>query len=175
MDKDQLGKRIMQEAFLEGDFTLRSGKKSKYYLDKYLFETQPDILDALGDHLKSRLPSLNFFDKLAGPELGAVSLVSVLSIKCGKPFVIVRKGQKDYATGKLVEGKVEAGERIVMIEDILTTAGAAIEAAKKLNHLGVEVLTILGVIDREQGARANVEEAGYQMDALFTKTELGIK
>lgn len=172
--KQELGKKILAVAYLEGDFTLRSGKKSKYYLDKYLFATQPDILAPLAKELAKKLPDLDTFDRLAGPELGAVALVAALSIEVNKPFVIVRKEQKGYGTSKVVEGKLEPGEKVVLIEDILTTAGAAIAAAENLRNLGNEVLLILGVIDREQGAGANAEKAGFIMDSVFTKTELGI-
>lgn len=174
MDKQLLGKKILEAAYLEGDFTLRSGQKSKYYLDKYLFATRPDILAPLAKELAKKLPPLDTFDRLAGPELGAVALVAALSIEVGKPFVIVRKGQKGYGTDKVVEGKLLAGEKVVLIEDILTTAGAAIQAAENLRAFGHEVLVIIGVIDREQGAKANADKAGFNMDSVFTKTELGI-
>jgi orotate phosphoribosyltransferase len=174
LDKAQLGKEILKASYLEGDFTLRSGKKSKYYLDKYLFETKPHILKNLAKELAIKLPALDSFDRLAGPELGAVSLVAALSIEVDKPFVIVRKGKKDYGTEKVFEGEIKSGERVVLIEDILTTAGAAIEAAIQLRDYGVEVDRILGVIDREQGAGDNAKEAGFKMDSVFTKTELGI-
>ncbi|HAR63031.1 MAG: orotate phosphoribosyltransferase [Candidatus Margulisiibacteriota bacterium] len=174
MDKRTLGKKILDSAYLEGDFTLRSGKKSKYYLDKYLFATKPDILAPLAKELAKKLPSLDSFDRLAGPELGAVALVAALSIEIGKPFIIVRKGQKGYGTDKVVEGEIHAGEKVVLVEDILTTAGAAITAAENLRSIDIDVKLILGVIDREQGARENIEKAGFVMDSVFTKTELGI-
>jgi orotate phosphoribosyltransferase len=174
MDKKQLGKKILEAAYLEGDFTLRSGQKSKYYLDKYLFETKPDILGPLAKELAKKLPPLNSFDRIAGPELGAVALAAALSVETGKPFVIVRKGQKGYGTDKVVEGEIKAGERVVIVEDILTTGGAALEAAQKLSQMQIKVLLVLGVIDREQGARDNFTKAGFKMDSVFTKTELGI-
>ena len=98
MTKDQLAKRIAELALLRGEFTLRSGRKSNYYLDKYLFETQPDVLKALGEMFASRIPE--GVDRLAGPELGAISLAAAASMASGMPFVIVRNQKKGYGSGK---------------------------------------------------------------------------
>src|SRR5215831_3658274 len=98
MTKDDLARRIKQSAYLRGDFTLRSGRKSNVYLDKYLFETQPDILAALGElfveHLTPRTT------RIAGAELGGIALAAAASLAGGKPFVIVRNKKKDYGTSK---------------------------------------------------------------------------
>ena len=169
-----LGQKIIEAALLTGDFVLRSGKHSKYYFDKYLFGTRPEILRPLAKELARKLPPLDSFDRLAAPELGAVTLATAVALETGKPFVIVRKAQKDYGTAKLFEGKLEKGEKVVLIEDILTTAGAALQAAEALRAFGVTVLKILGVIDREEGARENITKAGFTMDAVFTKSGLGI-
>ena len=174
MDKKELGRQITKAALLTGDFTLRSGKKSKYYLDKYLFGTKPGILAPLAKELAKKLPPLDSFDRLAAPELGAITLVTALALEVGKPFVLVRKEQKDHGTSKLFEGELAKGEKVVLIEDILTTAGAVLKAAEGLRDHGVNVLKIIGVIDREEGARENIEKAGFTMDAVFTKSELGI-
>jgi orotate phosphoribosyltransferase len=174
MDKAELAKKIKAVAFLEGDFTLRSGKRSKYYVDKYLFGTRPEILKPLAKELAKKLPPLDSFDRLAGPELGAVTITSILACEINKPFVLVRKAAKGYGTDKIFEGELNKGEKVVLIEDILTTAGAAISAAERLRNYGVEILKIIGVIDREEGAAENIKAAGFQMDALLTKSDLGI-
>jgi len=101
-----------------GDFLLRSGRRSKFYLDKDLFSTQPDLLRDIAAGLAQKLPAYEPFDILAGPEFGAVAVVTAVSLACGKPFVIVRKGEKGYGTNKAMEGRAEAGQRVVMIEDI---------------------------------------------------------
>jgi orotate phosphoribosyltransferase len=174
MDRAALARKIKEVAFLEGDFTLRSGKKSKYYVDKYLFGTRPEILKPLAVELSKLLPPLDSFDRLAGPELGAVTITSVLACEINKPFVLVRKAAKGYGTDKIFEGELKKGERVVLIEDILTTAGAAISAAERLRDYGVEIVKLIGVIDREEGASENIKKAGFQMDALFKKSDLGI-
>ena len=171
METAELARRIKAAAYLEGDFVLRSGQTSKYYLDKYLFETDPEILAELGKRFAERAADA---DLVAGAELGAVALAAATSMASGKPFAIVRKAKKDYATGKLIEGAPVEGKRVVLIEDIGTTAGAALEAAATLIEAGAEILRLVFAIDRMQGARRNVEKAGYRFEAILTKEDLGI-
>ena len=174
MTRQELAKRIAEVALLRGDFVLRSGRRSSYYLDKYLFETQPDILEALGPALAAIMPQEGV-DRLAGPELGAVAIAAVLSVHTKLPFVLVRKVEKDYGTKKKFEGIIKEGERILLLEDVLTTGGQARLSAKALEEAGARVVGILGVIDRQEGAREIIEKAGYPMTALFTKTDLGVQ
>jgi len=114
------------------------------------------------------------FDKIAGPELGAIPLATVLSLETGKPFVIVRKTEKGYGTSKFIEGELKENEKVVLIEDVLTTGNQALAAARKVEETGARVVMILGVIDREEGARENIEKAGYRLKTVFTKSELGL-
>ena len=171
METSQLARRIKETAYLEGDFVLRSGQRSRYYLDKYLFESQPDILAELGRRFAAYAEDV---DLIAGAELGAVSLAAATSLACGKPFVIVRKAKKDYATGKLVEGPPVAGKRVLLVEDVGTTAGAALEAAETLRKEGAVLTRLVFAIDRMQGARENVAAAGLEFRALLTKEDMGI-
>ena len=171
METSELARRMKQVAYLEGDFVLRSGQRSKFYFDKYLFESQPDILAELGRRLAQHAGDAEL---IAGPELGAVSLAASTSMACGKPFVIVRKKTKDYGTSKLIEGPAVAGKRVLLVEDIGTTAGAALEAAATLAEAGATVTRIVFALDRLQGARENVEKAGFHFEALLTKTDLGV-
>ncbi len=162
----------MRAAYLEGDFLLSSGQRSRYYLDKYRFSTDPGLLKPIGAGLAGLLPAgLNC---LAGVELGAVPLVTAVSLETGLPFVIVRKGAKDYGTAKLIEGVLPDGARVGLIEDVLTTAAQAIRAAQMLTELGARVEKVVYVVDREQGADANIRAAGFDPASLFTKTALGI-
>ena len=172
MTKEQLARRIAEVSLLRGEFTLRSGRKSNYYLDKYLFETQPDVLAALGKLFAEKLtPTVQ---RIAGAELGAVALAAATAMASGKPFVIIRNQKKDYGTGKLVEGKLEPGETVMIVEDVLTTGGQVIEAAKTLKDAGARVEKIVAVIDRLEGARQNIESAGYAYESLFTTKDLGV-
>jgi orotate phosphoribosyltransferase len=171
MDKAQLAARIKAAAYLEGDFVLRSGRRSKYYMDKYLFETQPDILAELGRLFAARAGDA---DVIAGAELGGVALAAAASMASGKPFLIVRNAKKDYGTSKMMEGKLEKGDRVLLVEDIATTGGQVLEAAKVLTEAGATVTKIVATIDRQEGARENIEKAGYKFESLLTRADLGI-
>ena len=172
MDKLQLAKRIKASAYLEGELLRRSGKRSSYYLDKYLFETQPDILKSLGKEFCKHLsPAVT---RIAGAELGGVALAAAASLESGKPWLIVRNSKKGYGTGKMIEGILEPGDVVLLVEDIATTGGQVLEAAKILTEAGAKVDRIVCVIDRKQVARENIESAGYLFESILTKEDLGI-
>lgn len=177
MTREQLATRIAECALLRGEFTLRSGRKSSYYIDKYLFSTQPDILHALGLMFAERIATLEgeCITKLAGAELGGIPLVSAAAIASGIPCLFIRNQKKDYGTAKQLEGKLEATDKIVILEDVATTGGQVLEAAKVIEEKGAKVIAIIATIDRQEGARENVEAAGYTFDALFTVEDLGIE
>ena len=168
--REQVARDLVKHAYLVGDFILSSGRRSRYYFDKYLFETKPHILKPLAKLLAREIPA--DVDRIAGPELGAVALATAASLETGIPFVIVKKGAKEYATQKLVEGEIRPGDRVVVVEDVMTTGTQAIASAEKLRDLGTEVLFILCVVDREEGARQNVEASGFHLKALYTRSEL---
>jgi orotate phosphoribosyltransferase len=172
MNREQLAKRIAEVSLLRGEFILRSGRKSNYYLDKYRFETQPDVLVELGKLFAQRVTEK--VNRIAGAELGAVPLAAAAAMACGKPFVIVRNQKKDYGTSKLVEGVLNAGDTVLIVEDVLTTGGQVLEAAKSLKDAGAKIDRIVAVIDRQEGARQNIKSAGYIFEALFTTEDLGI-
>lgn len=172
MTKEQLAKRIADVALLRGEFTLRSGRKSNYYLDKYRFETQPDVLMALGKMLAERIGAN--VDRIAGPELGAVPLAAAASMACGKPTVFIRNQKKDYGSAQQIEGVINKGETVVLIEDIVTTGGQVIEAIKTLRDAGVTIEKVLVIIDRLEGGRENIVATGVNYEALFTTKDLGI-
>ena len=177
MNKDDLAKRIADAALLRGEFTLRSGRTSKYYLDKYLFTTQPDILEALGQMFAERIKALPGVkaDRLAGTELGGIPLVSAAAIATGLPSILIRNQKKGYGTAKQLEGAIHEGDQVVLLEDIATTGGQVLEAGQLLrDEFKVHVPAIIATIDREEGARENIEAAGFVFDALFTKSDLGI-
>jgi orotate phosphoribosyltransferase len=173
MTRQELIRRIKETAYLEGDFTLRSGKKSKYYLDKYLFETCPDILKALGREFARHVTG--DVTLVAGAELGGIALAAATAMETGKPWIIVRNSKKDYGTGKLIEGRIAPGDVVLLVEDIATTGGQVLEAAKVITAAGAQVAKIVATIDRKQGAREAITAAGYAFDSLLTKEDLGIK
>lgn len=170
MDKSQLAHRIASVALLRGNFTLRSGRTSTFYLDKYLFSTQPEVLTQLGKLFAQRLEADT--TRLAGAELGGIPLVSAASMASGIPCVFIRNQKKDYGTAKQLEGVLVAGDRVVIVEDVATTGGQALEAAKVIQEQGGIVTRIIATIDRMEGARENIEAAGIAFESLFTVKEL---
>jgi orotate phosphoribosyltransferase len=170
MTRDELARRIAEVSMLRGTFTLRSGRTSDYYLDKYLFSTQPDILRELGQLFSERLPE--DVTKLAGAELGGIPLVTAASLASGLPCVFIRNAKKDYGTAKQLEGKLDETDRVVIVEDIATTGGQVLEAAQTIAETGATVLRIIATIDRLEGARENIENAGFAFDSLFTVDDL---
>ena len=172
MTREELIARVKETSYLEGDFTLRSGKKSKYYMDKYLFETCPDILKALGEEFAKHIT--DDVTLIAGPELGGVALAASTSMASGKNWIIVRNSKKGYGTSKMVEGVLKPEDVVLVVEDIATSGGQVIEAAKIITEAGATVKKIVCVIDRKQGAEENITEAGYTFDRIMTKDDLGI-
>ena len=172
MNHTTLAGMIAEAAVLHGNFTLRSGRKSNYYIDKYLFLSRPEILVALAPMLAAKVPPGT--TRLAGAELGGIPLVTIAAIETGLPCVFVRNARKQYGTAKQLEGHIEPGDRVAFIEDVATTAGQALEAVGTLEAAGATITGVVTVVDREEGARANVEKAGHRFDALFTKSDLGI-
>jgi orotate phosphoribosyltransferase len=179
MTHEQLAARIAQLALLRGTFTLRSGRTSSYYLDKYLFSTQPEILRELGREFAQRIGAIERetgvrVQRLAGAELGGIPLVTAASLESGLPCLFVRNAKKDYGTAKQMEGKLQPGERVIFVEDVATTGGQALEAVKVLQGAGAEVVAVIATIDRQEGAAANMGAAGVRFESLFTKADLGI-
>jgi len=171
--REELAQAIKQACYLEGDFVLSSGKRSKYYLDKWRFETDPGLLREIATALAELLPSPPP-DRLAGVELGGVPLAAALALETNIPYLIVRRAAKEYGTAREVEGVMAEGERVALVEDVLTTASQAISAAQRLTGMGLEVSRIIYVIDREEGAEENIRAAGFDPAPLFKKSDLGI-
>ena len=171
MEKTALAKQIKKTSFLTGRFNLRSGKISSFYLDKYRFESDPVLLSAIVDELYKLLPVS--FDKLAGLELGGIPLATALSLKMGKPCLYVRKTAKTYGTCNLIEGGFQAGEIVVVIEDIITTAGQVCVSIEQMRESGLIVQNVVCVIDRQQGGSENLQNIGCSLASVFTLEELG--
>jgi len=173
MERDDLARALRDAAYLEGDFVLRSGRRSRYYLDKYRFETRPEVLAPLGEALAEAVrehePDV---DRLAGPELGAVALAAATSLESGLPFLIVRKAAKEYGTAQQLEGVYEEGECVCLIEDVVTSGGAAIEAVEALRNAGLRVSNAICVVDREEGGVDELARHAVRLRALFRASEL---
>ena len=152
-----------------GEFELSHGGTSEYYVDKYLFETDPGCLELIAEAFAERLDD---DDKLGGVALGGVPLAAATSVAADVPYVIARKQRKDYGTANLVEGRLEEGEEVVVLEDIVTTGTSLVDAIEALRDAGATVERALVVVDRQEGGRENVEDVDVEMEALVTAEEL---
>jgi orotate phosphoribosyltransferase len=170
---EELRASLVEHAYLEGDFLLRSGKRSRYYLDKYRFETRPDLLRALGVRIaaaaREHAPDAI---RLAGPELGAVALAAAASLESGLPFLIVRKEAKEYGTGNRLEGPYEQGETVCLVEDVVTSGGALLESVTALREAGLTVHTAVCVVDREEGGADALARQAVRLRPIFRAGEL---
>jgi orotate phosphoribosyltransferase len=170
---DELREAIRAHALLEGDFVLRSGRRSRYYLDKYRFETRPELLSELGGRIwaiaREAEPAAA---RLAGPELGAVALAASASLASGLPFVIVRGKAKAYGTGNRLEGAFEPGETVCLVEDVVTSGGAAVEAVEALREAGLRVRAAVCVVDREEGGADQLARHAVRLWPLFTASQV---
>ena len=170
---EELGAALREHAYLEGDFVLRSGRRSRYYLDKYRFETRPDLLAPLGDRIAQSVREHEpEAVRLAGPELGAVPLAAAASLASGLPFLIVRKDAKEYGTGNRLEGLFEQGECVCLVEDVVTSGGAAVSAIEALREAGLTCRTAVCVVDREEGGVDALARVAVRLQPLFRASEL---
>jgi orotate phosphoribosyltransferase len=173
MTVDALGSSLIEHALLEGDFVLRSGKRSSWYLDKYRFETQPELLRSLGARLAAVAAEVEpDAVRLAGPALGAVALAASASMASGLPFIIVRGETKDHGTANRIEGPFEVGELVCLVEDVVTSGGALAEAVETLRSSGLVVRNALCVVDREEGGADALARLGVRLRPLYRAAEL---
>ena len=173
MTDEELRSALREHAYLEGDFVLRSGRRSRYYLDKYRFETRPDLLEALAQRIAAEVAEAEpEADRLAGPELGAVALAAAASLASRLPFVIVRKAAKEYGTANRLEGVYESGDTVCLIEDVVTSGGAAVEAVEALREAGLVCRTAVCVVDREEGGADALARVAVRLRPLFRATEV---
>jgi orotate phosphoribosyltransferase len=152
-----------------GEFVLTSGKKSNYYVNLKKATTIPEVLGLITDSVAEVVGDT---DKIGGPELGAVPIVVAVSLKIGKPFVIIRKKPKGHGASSHIEGDIEKGEKVVVIEDVTTTAGSLAKAIRILREAGAVVERAVVVVDREEGGRATVENENVEFVSLITATDL---
>ncbi|HLF68117.1 MAG TPA: orotate phosphoribosyltransferase [Gaiellaceae bacterium] len=173
MDAEGLGTLLAERALLEGDFVLRSGKRSSWYVDKYRFETDPELLRELGariaEEVRAHEPEAV---RLAGPALGAVALAASASMASGLPFIIVRGETKEYGTANRIEGPFEPAEVVCLVEDVVTTGGALAEAVSALRDEGLVVRNAVCVVDREEGGSDALARLGVRLRPLFRAAEL---
>jgi orotate phosphoribosyltransferase len=170
MAQADLAQRLHAASHVVGRFKLRSGQYSDQYFDKYGFESDPALLADLGDELAALVPE--GVDMLAGLELGGIPIATILSQRTGLPLAFVRKEAKSYGTCKQVEGADPRGRRVAIVEDVVTSGGAILDALGPLREAGAEVVAAICAIDREAGAAEALEAEGVSLHAGFRMSAL---
>jgi orotate phosphoribosyltransferase len=159
---DDLVRRMVAASELHGDFVLSSGQRSSVYFDKFRFLTEPALLRDVAKATASLLPP--DVTTLGAPEGAAMLLVAAVALETGLPVIVVRKQPKEYGTEAQVEGAVEPGARVALIEDVSTTGHQVRRAAEVLEAAGAEIVAIVLAIDR--GGADHLREAGYAVEAV---------
>lgn len=151
-----------------GDFTLTSGKKSKFYVDMKLASTNPEILNCIAKEFARNIPDR--IDFIAGMELGAVPLAVALSLETGIPYSMIRKSDRKHGTSSRIEGPNKG--RAILVDDVATTGGSNIESVKALVDEGVEVIMVMVVVDREEGAAEKIAPLNIHYKSLIQISQL---
>ena len=172
MTKTELAKQVREVSYLSGKFTLRSGQISDFYWDKYRFESNPNLLTEIAAAMVKLLPTE--VEGLAGLELGGIPLVTAISLQTGIPCYFVRKEAKSYGTCNLIEGGVQEKSKLVVIEDVITTAGQVCTSISQIREAGHTVEHVVAVIDRQAGGKEKINRCGCSFSSVFTLAELEI-
>ena len=177
-DKAALMELVRKLALQLGDFTLASGKKSKYYLD-----CRKVTLDSAGANLIAdgmlELLGADLPDAVGGMAIGADPITAAIITVAGRSGqalrgFIVRKEAKQHGTGRDVEGPVQPGDRVIVVEDVVTTGGSSLAAIEKAEAFGLKVLGVLAIIDRLEGGRETLAARGYSLQTLLTIRDFGL-
>src|SRR3989442_4681851 len=152
-----------------GTFTLASGKTSSYYVDIKKAITRPDLLRAIADGMA---PYARDADRIAGVELGAVPIAAAVSLATGKPYVMVRKAAKEHGTKHDFEGDLAKGDRVLFVEDVVTTGGTLRSAIERMRTHGARIDACVCVVDREEGGRMLLAEIEVRLHALLSAKDL---
>ncbi len=177
--KIELAKLLVEKSYKEGDFTLASGKKSSYYFDGRQTALNPKGSWLIGNLFSHLLSDIDNLHAVGGMTLGADPLVtatSLISFEKGKDIAafIVRKEAKGHGTGNYIEGlgNIPVGSKVAMLEDVVTTGGSLLKACERVKDAGLEIVAVATILDREEGGKEAIENAGYSLRSLFTRNEL---
>jgi uridine monophosphate synthetase len=172
MNKAQMiGKLHQIGAIKYGDFTLKSGAKSSIYVDLRVLVSYPQILNEIANALWQQTSHLSF-DHLCGVPYTALPIATCISIANNKPMLMRRKEAKAYGTKQMIEGHYQPEQSCLIIEDVITSGSSVLETTKDLTDVGLKPKYVAVVLDREQGGKQALEQAGYQVFNLLTLSEL---
>lgn len=169
--RTELIEQMKDTALLHGDFTLRSGLKSQWYFDKYRFEGIPGIMRSVAHHMSRLIPAGT--DRLAGIELGGIPMCTALSLETDIPSMFIRKKAKDYGTAAQIEGVYDRNDRILVVEDVVTTGGQAIIMINQLREEGLNIIGVLAVLNRSEGSNEAFDAENIPFWSLFSREDFG--
>ena len=152
-----------------GSFTLASGRTSSYYVDIKKAVTRPGLLRVIGEAMA---PYAAKADRVAGVELGAVPIAAAVSLASNKPYLMVRKATKEHGTKKEFEGELAKGDRVLFVEDVITTGGTLRGAIERMRAQGAVVDDVVAVVDREEGGKMALAEITVRLHALVSAKDL---
>ncbi len=159
-----------KEVIKFGKFTLSSGKESNYYVNMKMAITNPEILKSIAKLVSSQINDVKI-DKVAGPALGAVPIVTAISLESSIPMLMIRKVKKDYGTSQLIEGELIEGDSVIVVEDVTTTGGSLIKAINAIKDNGGIIEKAIVVVDRAEGAIENLKKEGIILEPLISINE----
>jgi orotate phosphoribosyltransferase len=175
--KEELYKLLKEKALMKGEMTLASGKKSSFYFDGKQVTLDPQGLLVVGKVILGMLAGQKI-DAVGGPTLGAdpmAAAVSLLSSQTGNPVkaFIVRKEAKKHGLQKMIEGPaLQKGDRVVMLEDVITTGGSVLKAIEEVENLGAKVVQVICLVDRGEGAEKVL--GAYQYNPIFSIKDFSV-
>jgi orotate phosphoribosyltransferase len=176
--KERLKQLILEKAYQRGHFVLASGQRSDYYIDARKITLDPEGAYLVGN-LLFELLQREAMDAVGGLTLGADPIVSSIAVvsfleKKPIPVFIVRKEIKEHGTQKVIEGiDLKPNQRVILVDDVLTTGGSLIEAAKKIQPLGVKIVKVMCIVDRREKRTPLLESLGCPVECLFSIEEIG--
>ena len=169
MQKVSLAKDIYDACYLTGDFVLRSGRKTTEYFDKYQLSTKSSLLYEITKGMSVLIP--DGIEVIAGLEMGAIPVVTMLAHHTGIPAAFVRKQAKTYGTARLAEGASILGKNVLVIEDVVTSGGQVVISTGDMRALGAKIAHALVIIDRQDGGSEALKEIGVNLISLFNKCD----
>jgi orotate phosphoribosyltransferase len=160
-----------------GEFVLSSGKKSKYYIDIKKASTEPKVLKIIANNIANAIKQIEQnrgikFDRIAGIELGGVPLAVAASLELNLPLLIIRKAEKSHGIRDRIVGSLNHGDRVVLVEDVVTTGSSALSGVDIIRAAGGSIDTVISIVDREEGASRAFDEKGINLIALIKASEL---